>query len=117
MSRALIATTLDFLQENHRPQICHPARSAPGFPATQHSPTSMCAAFVKESRMKFANAAQYQQEIRGSEVEGPALRPSQSTSARENPPPSNLFIPTERSVVKPAVSFSGSHAHSGGPAT
>jgi hypothetical protein len=29
---------------------------APGFPATQHSPTSTCAAFVKESRMKFANA-------------------------------------------------------------
>jgi hypothetical protein len=35
---------------------CHPDRSAPGFPATLHSPTSTCAAFVKESRMKFANA-------------------------------------------------------------
>jgi hypothetical protein len=35
---------------------CHPDRSEPGFPATRHSPTSTCAAFVKESRMKFANA-------------------------------------------------------------
>jgi hypothetical protein len=39
-----------------RPQICHPDRSEPGFPATRHSPTSTYAAFVKESRMKFANA-------------------------------------------------------------
>jgi hypothetical protein len=44
---------------NHRPQICHPDRSEPGFPATQHSPTSTCAAFVKESRMKFANATKF----------------------------------------------------------
>jgi len=35
---------------------CHPDRSAAGFPATQHSPTSTHAAFVKESRMKFGNA-------------------------------------------------------------
>src|SRR5580700_5617030 len=35
---------------------CHPDRSVPGFPATRHSPASTCAAFSKESRMKFANA-------------------------------------------------------------
>jgi hypothetical protein len=39
------------------PQNCHPDRSVPGFPATRHSPTTTCAAFSKESRMKFANAA------------------------------------------------------------
>jgi hypothetical protein len=38
------------------PQNCHPDRSEPGFPATRHSPTTTCAAFRKESRMKFANA-------------------------------------------------------------
>ena len=37
-------------------KICHPDRSVPGFPATRHSPTATCAAFCKESRMKFANA-------------------------------------------------------------
>src|SRR6202000_1775337 len=37
-------------------QNCHPDRSVPGFPATRHSPASTCAAFSKESRMKFANA-------------------------------------------------------------
>jgi len=31
-------------------------RSEPGFPVTLHSPTPACAAFSKESRMKFANA-------------------------------------------------------------
>jgi hypothetical protein len=30
--------------------------SVPGFPTTRHSPTATCAAFLKESRMKFANA-------------------------------------------------------------
>ena len=40
-----------FLQMN-----CHPDRSEPGFPAPRHSPTCTCAAFVKESRMNFANA-------------------------------------------------------------
>ena len=39
-----------------RPPICHPDRSVPGFPATRHSPADTCAAFSKESRMKFANA-------------------------------------------------------------
>src|ERR1700722_20848018 len=37
-------------------QSCHPDRSAPGFPATRHSPAPTCAAFSKESRMKLANA-------------------------------------------------------------
>jgi hypothetical protein len=31
-------------------------RSVPGFPATRHSPAATCAAFSKESRMKFDNA-------------------------------------------------------------
>jgi hypothetical protein len=30
--------------------------SVPGFPASRPSPTPTCAAFSKESRMKFANA-------------------------------------------------------------
>jgi hypothetical protein len=34
----------------------HPDRSVPGFPLPQHSLTSTCAAFLKESSMKFANA-------------------------------------------------------------
>jgi hypothetical protein len=38
-------------------QNCHPDRSAPGFPATQHSPAATCAAFSEESRIKFANAS------------------------------------------------------------
>jgi hypothetical protein len=38
------------------PQTCHPDRRVPGFPATRHSPPSTYAAFLKESRMKFANA-------------------------------------------------------------
>jgi hypothetical protein len=38
------------------PQNCRPDRSAPGFPATRHSPAAACAAFSKESRKKFANA-------------------------------------------------------------
>src|ERR1700691_523307 len=38
------------------PQNCHLDRSVPGFPVTRHSPTPACAAFSKESRMKFANA-------------------------------------------------------------
>src|ERR1700678_869370 len=37
-------------------QNCHPDRSAPGFPATRHSPAATCAAFSKENRMKFASA-------------------------------------------------------------
>jgi hypothetical protein len=44
------------LDRSNHPQICHPDRSEPGFPATRHSPTSTCAACFKESRMKFANA-------------------------------------------------------------
>ena len=43
----------------HRPQLCHPDRSVPGFPATRHSPASTCAAFSKESRMKSANATKF----------------------------------------------------------
>jgi hypothetical protein len=39
-----------------RPPTCHPDRSAPGFPATRHSPTPACAAFSMKSRMKFPNA-------------------------------------------------------------
>jgi hypothetical protein len=42
--------------KSHRPKLCHPDRSGPGFPATRPSPASTCAAFRKESRMKFANA-------------------------------------------------------------
>jgi hypothetical protein len=42
--------------KSHRPLLCHPDWSEPGFPATRPSPTSTCAAFRKESRMKFANA-------------------------------------------------------------
>jgi hypothetical protein len=45
------------------PPICHPAcprlpwdRSVPGFPATRPSPAATCAAFFRESCMKFANA-------------------------------------------------------------
>jgi hypothetical protein len=53
---------------------CHPHRGEPGFPAAWHSPTSTCAAFSKESRMKFANAPRVRQEIRGSVVEGPAVQ-------------------------------------------
>jgi len=37
-------------------RICHPDRSVPGFPTTQHSPTATCAALRKESRMKFTEA-------------------------------------------------------------
>src|SRR5271156_2683669 len=37
-------------------QNCHPDRSVPGFPATRNTPAATCAAFSKESRMKFANA-------------------------------------------------------------
>src|ERR1700733_11162494 len=33
-----------------------PDRSVSGFPATRHSPTATCAAFSKESRMKFDDA-------------------------------------------------------------
>jgi hypothetical protein len=40
--------------QRHSP-LCHPDRSVPGFPATQRW-TWPCAAFCKESRMKFANA-------------------------------------------------------------
>jgi hypothetical protein len=40
-------------------QNCHPDRSGPGFPATRHSPAATCAAFRKESRMKFANATNF----------------------------------------------------------
>ena len=40
-------------------QNCHPDRSEPEFPATRHSSTATCAAFSKESRMKFANATQF----------------------------------------------------------
>ena len=43
--------------KSHRPTLCHPDRSVPGFPATRHSQAATCAAFSKESRMKFANAA------------------------------------------------------------
>jgi hypothetical protein len=38
------------------PTLCHADRSEPGFPVTQPSPTATSAAFVKESRMKFADA-------------------------------------------------------------
>jgi hypothetical protein len=38
-------------------RICHLDRSVPGFPATRPSPTSTCAAFSEESRMKLANAS------------------------------------------------------------
>jgi hypothetical protein len=41
------------------PSICHPDRSEPGFPVTLRSPTPACAAFGKESRMKFANATKF----------------------------------------------------------
>jgi hypothetical protein len=37
-------------------QNCHPDRSEAGFPATQRWILAACAAFRKESRMKFANA-------------------------------------------------------------
>jgi hypothetical protein len=37
-------------------KLCHPDRSAPGFPVTRHSPTTTCAAFSEESCMKIANA-------------------------------------------------------------
>jgi hypothetical protein len=47
------------LDWKRHPKICHPDRSEPGFPATRHSPTSTCAAFVKESRRKFANATKF----------------------------------------------------------
>jgi hypothetical protein len=48
-------------QELHREildpeRICHPDRSEPGFPTTQHSSTTTRAAFSKESRIKFASA-------------------------------------------------------------
>jgi hypothetical protein len=43
-------------QGGRHPPICHPDRSALGFPATGHSPAATGAAFRKESRMKFANA-------------------------------------------------------------
>ena len=39
--------------------LCHPDRSVPGFPATRHSPANTCAAFSKESRMKFAKATKF----------------------------------------------------------
>jgi hypothetical protein len=54
-------------------QSCHPDRSVPGFPATRHSPAATCAAFSKESRIKFANATNLNRKIRGSVVEGPAV--------------------------------------------
>jgi hypothetical protein len=38
----------------------------PGFPATRHSPTTMCAAFSKESRMRFANATKLYRKSGGS---------------------------------------------------
>jgi hypothetical protein len=41
---------------SHNPNLVILDRSAPGFPATPRSPTTTCAAFSKESRMKFANA-------------------------------------------------------------
>jgi hypothetical protein len=40
-------------------RICHPDRSEPGFPATRHTPAATCAAFSKESRMKFPNATNF----------------------------------------------------------
>src|SRR5271156_6042392 len=53
-------------------QNCHPDRSVPGFPATRHSPASTCAAFSKESRMKFANATNLDGKS-GAVGEGPAV--------------------------------------------
>ena|ERR1700733_5432958 len=38
----------------------------PGFPATRHSPTATCAAFSKESRMRFANATKLDRKSGGS---------------------------------------------------
>ena len=38
------------------PQLCHPDRSGPGFPTSAALAATTCAAFSKESRMKFANA-------------------------------------------------------------
>jgi hypothetical protein len=44
------------------PQNCHPDRSEPGFPVTRPSSTPTCAAFSKESRMKFAKATNIHRE-------------------------------------------------------
>src|ERR1700691_4875925 len=37
-------------------QNCHPDRSAPRISCTRHPPTTTCAAFSKESRMRFRDA-------------------------------------------------------------
>jgi hypothetical protein len=39
---------------------CHPDRSVPGFPATQHLDKPAYAPFRKERRMKFAEATNFQ---------------------------------------------------------
>jgi hypothetical protein len=39
--------------------FCHPDRSVPGFPATLRLDIAACAAFRKESRMKLANATNF----------------------------------------------------------
>jgi hypothetical protein len=63
---------------------CHLDRSASGFPGTLQLETTACAAFSKESRMKFANATK---KIRGSRLERSAvfLYPSRVLAAVDYP--------------------------------
>jgi hypothetical protein len=48
-----------WVKSSNLKQICHPHRSVPGFPVTRHSLAATCAVFSKESRMKFANATNF----------------------------------------------------------
>src|ERR1700685_4821642 len=59
---------------------CHPDRSEPGFPATQHRRPRVHLSVKKGAGNRRSH--QTQQEIRGSEVEGPAVH---STRMRYQP--------------------------------
>ena len=56
----------------------------PGFPATVLSPTSTCAAFSKESRMRLANATKLNRKSGGSPRQLLRYRPANSRWIRES---------------------------------
>jgi hypothetical protein len=61
--------------ESH-PKFVIPTEAHPDFLPRKHSPTSTCAAFVKESRMKFANATKFNRKSGVAKWRRSAVRPS-----------------------------------------